>query len=48
MSEAEKNQPEGLKRQLALAALALYVIVLALAAISEVFDLGWFDNPIFK
>jgi hypothetical protein len=26
----------------------LYVVVLALAAISELFDLGWFDHPIFK
>ena len=26
----------------------LYVIVLALAAVSELFDLGWFNNPVFK
>jgi len=26
----------------------LYVIILAAAAISELFDLGWFDHPIFK
>jgi len=26
----------------------LYVVVLALAAVSELFDLGWFDQPIFK
>ena len=26
----------------------LYVIVLALAAASELFNLGWFDNPVFK
>ena len=25
-----------------------YVVVLALAAVSELFDLGWFDHPIFK
>ena len=27
---------------------AFYVFVLALAAISEVFKLGWFDYPVFK
>ena len=26
----------------------VYVLVLAAAAVSEVFDLGWFDHPIFK
>jgi len=31
-----------------LALFILYVIVLALAAVSELFNLGWFDNPVFK
>jgi hypothetical protein len=31
-----------------LAVFFLYVLVLAAAAVSEVFGLGWFDHPIFK
>ncbi len=27
---------------------AIYVIVLALAAVSEFFNLGWFNHPVFK
>ena len=27
---------------------AIYVVVLAAAAVSEVFELGWFDHPLFK
>jgi len=41
----------GLSSRGALAALVLffvYVLVLALAALSELFDLGWFNHPIFK
>jgi len=26
----------------------LYVVVLVLATVSEFFNLGWFDHPIFK
>ncbi|MEA2063575.1 MAG: hypothetical protein U9P14_07765 [Gemmatimonadota bacterium] len=26
----------------------IYVAILALAAVSEVFSLGWFDYPVFK
>ncbi|MFH1070359.1 MAG: hypothetical protein V1794_12140 [Candidatus Glassbacteria bacterium] len=48
MNEQETNRSEGRTGRIGLAALAIYVIVLALAAVSEVFDLGWFDNPFFK
>lgn len=34
--------------RIGLALFVLYVIVLALAAVSELFNLGWFDNPVFK
>ena len=41
----------GLSSRGAIAALVVffvYVVVLAMAALSELFDLGWFNHPIFK
>ncbi|MBN2289291.1 MAG: hypothetical protein JXQ83_08155 [Candidatus Glassbacteria bacterium] len=35
-------------RVAALAVFFAYVAVLALAAVSELFDFGWFNHPIFK
>lgn len=38
----------GRRVWVALAVFFTYVVVLALAAVSELFDLGWFNHPIFK
>jgi hypothetical protein len=50
MSEKPEQQQQGSGRGAAigLAVFALYVVLLALAAISEVFELGWFNHPLFK
>lgn len=48
---AEKAQKELSTSRAGLTGLIIfigYVIILALAAVSEVFDLGWFDHPVFK
>ena len=42
---------EDLSSRSAVVALAVffaYLVVLALAAVSELFQLGWFDHPVFK
>ncbi|MFC1544661.1 hypothetical protein ACFL4X_00700 [Gemmatimonadota bacterium] len=46
--QAEKQQEGGRGAAIGLAIFALYVVVLALAAISEIFNFGWFDFPVFK
>jgi len=44
-----KQQRSGSKgATLGLAVFAVYVVVLALAAVSELFGLGWFNHPLFK
>ncbi len=46
---ANDEQPApGRSATVGLVVFAIYVAVLTLAAVSEVFDLGWFDHPLFK
>jgi len=48
MTETGENISRSRAAGVGLIIFILYVVVLALAAISELFDLGWFDHPIFK
>ncbi len=48
MTETGENISSSRAAGVGLIVFILYVAVLALAAISELFDLGWFDHPIFK
>ena len=48
MKAKDEQRSPGRSAVAGLAIFAIYVIVLALAAVSEVFDLGWFDHPLFK
>ena len=47
MTGETDSKPDG-KPGIGLVVFILYVAVLALAAVSEVFELGWFDFPVFK
>ena len=48
MTKTGENISGSRAASLGLIIFILYIVVLALAAISELFDLGWFDHPIFK
>ena len=48
MSETGENVSRSRAAGVGLIIFVIYVAVLALAAINELFDLGWFDHPIFK
>lgn len=45
---AGQNQDTEKKSSLGLALFAVYAVVLVLATVSELYNLGWFDYPIFK
>jgi hypothetical protein len=47
-AEDKAQQADGRKATVGLAVFIVYVAVLALAALSELFELGWFDHPLFK
>ena len=44
----QTDRKPGAKSGIGLTVFVLYVAVLASAAMSEVFELGWFDFPVFK
>ena len=48
MSEDREQRQNSAGDTIGLVVFMAYVVVLALAAASEVFDLGWFDYPVFK
>ncbi len=49
MAAEDKPQNAGGRKATAgLAVFIVYVAVLAMAALSEFFELGWFDHPLFK
>ncbi len=48
MRANDEQRSPGRSATVGLVVFSIYVAVLALAAVSEVFDLGWFDHPLFK
>jgi len=49
MATEDKLQKAGGRKTTAwLAVFIFYVVILTLAALSELFELGWFDHPLFK
>ena len=45
---AGQNVDAGKNSSIGLVLFAVYVVVLILATVSELCNLGWFDHPIFK
>jgi hypothetical protein len=48
MEKERTDSLTGRSAAVGLIVFAIYVIVLALAAVSEFFNLGWFNHPVFK
>lgn len=48
MEKERTDSSTGRLATVGLIVFAIYVIVLALAAVSEFFNLGWFNHPVFK
>jgi hypothetical protein len=48
MEKTETREKAGRGTLIGLGLLVVYAVVLAAASVSEVFDLSWFDHPVFK